>query len=301
MLPSILPPRLRQGDSVALIAPAGALAGPESLALGIERVEALGLRAKPGRHALDRHGYLAGTDDARAEDINAALRDPDIRGIFALRGGYGTTRLLDAVDYDAFARDPKVAIGYSDLTALLNALHARTGIVTYHGPVAAGSAFGANVVDWLRRALFDETIGSLSAPMAQTTRPGRAHGRLIGGNLSLVAALLATPHALDFSDAIAFFEEVDEAPYRIDRMLTQLRSSGSLRGVRGIVVGECRNCDAAADTPVESKLAYVLSDRLNDLGVPTIVGAPIGHIDEQWTLPIGAHVELDADRRTLSF
>lgn len=301
MLPTILPPRLRQGDSVALIAPAGALAGPERLAIAIERVEALGLRPRPGRHALDRHGYLAGTDDARVADINAALHDPDIRGIFALRGGYGTTRLLDAVDFAAFAGDPKVVIGYSDLTALLNALHARTGIVTYHGPVAAGSAFGANVVDWLRRALFDETIGTLSAPMAQTIRPGRARGRLIGGNLSLIAALGGTPYALDFKDAIAFFEEVDEAPYRIDRMLTQLRSSGSLRGVRGIVVGECRNCDAAPDTPFESSLAYVLSDRLSDLGVPTIVGAPIGHIDEQWTLPIGARVELDADRKTLSF
>jgi muramoyltetrapeptide carboxypeptidase len=143
-------------------------------------------------------------------------------------------------------------------------------------------------------------MGMLPAPAAQTMHGGTATGRLIGGNLSLVVALLATPYAMDFNDAIAFFEDVDEAPYRIDRMLTQLRTSGALSGVRGIVIGDCRNCDAPTDAPVESRLAHVLADRLSDLNVPTIVGAPIGHIDEQWTLPIGSTATLSGDGRTLT-
>ncbi|HEY5256834.1 MAG TPA: LD-carboxypeptidase [Candidatus Baltobacteraceae bacterium] len=300
MIDVVRPPALREGDTVALVAPAGALHADEDLGRAIGHIESLGLRARAGRHALDRHGYLAGDDQARLDDINVALRDPDVRAVVALRGGYGTTRLLDGVDYAAFAADPKVVLGYSDLTALLNALHARTGIVTFHGPVAAADRFTPTVVGWLRRALFSTApIGTLEAPCATTLGGGRGRGRLIGGNLSLIAALLATPYALDFDGAIAFLEEVDEAPYRIDRMLTQLRASGTLHGVRGIVVGDCRNCDAPADAPAASRLEHVLRDRLGDLGVPLLSGAPIGHIEEQWTLPIGIEADLDADARTL--
>jgi len=297
----IYPPALKPGDAVALIAPAGPLASPAELDAAIARVEALGLRAALGEHVLGRHGFLAGTDAERAHDVNAALRDPGVRGIFAVRGGYGTTRLLERVDYDALRADPKVLLGYSDLTALLDACTARADVVTFHGPVVALSPWGPDEIGWLRRAvLSNDPIGSLSVSAGRALVPGRARGRLAGGNLSLMAALVGTPYAIDCAGAIVFLEETDEAPYRIDRMLTQLRSAGTLRGCAGIVLGTFANCDAAEDAAPERRLAHVFADRLGDLGVPILDGAPIGHEGEQWTLPVGAIATLDADAATLS-
>jgi len=297
----IYPPALRPGDAVALIAPAGPLASAAELDAAIARVEALGLRAVLGDHVLARRGFLAGTDAQRAADLNAALRDPGVRGVFAVRGGYGTTRLLDLVDYDALRADPKVLLGYSDLTALLGACTARADVVTFHGPVVALSPFGPAEIDWLRRAAFsDAPIGTLAVPDGRALVPGRARGRLAGGNLSLMAALVGTPYAIDCAGAIVFFEEVDEAPYRIDRMVTQLRASGTLRGAAGIVLGTFAGCDAGEDAEPERRLAHAIADRFGDLGIPVLTGAPIGHEGEQWTLPIGATATLDADGRTLT-
>lgn len=292
-------PRLQAGDAVALISPAGPLRGADALAAAVARIEALGLRAVPSRHALARNGYLAGTDEQRAADLNAALRDPAMRGVVALRGGYGTTRILDAIDYDALRADPKVVLGYSDLTAPLNAFAARSGVVTYHGPVPALSSFGPDEAAWLRAATMETVPLALHAPEGTALRGGRARGRLAGGNLSLVAALVGTPYAVDFDGAIAFFEDVDEVPYRIDRMFTQLRASGALRGCAGILLGTFDGCDPEDETDPLRRLAHVLEDRLGDLGVPVLAGAPFGHAGEQWTLPIGALAELDADAASL--
>ncbi|MDQ2991702.1 MAG: LD-carboxypeptidase [Candidatus Eremiobacteraeota bacterium] len=296
----IYPPALRRGDAIALIAPAGPLASDADLDAAVERVEALGLRAVRGEHVLGRHGYLAGTDAERAADINAALRDPAVRGIFAVRGGYGTTRLLDLVDYDALRADPKVLLGYSDLTALLNVCTARAGVVTFHGPVIA-LALGPLERAWLQRAMFsDVPVGTLAVERPCAIRAGRARGRLAGGNLSLMAAMVGTPYEIDCTDAIVFLEEVEEAPYRIDRMLTQLRASASFRRAAGIALGTFSNCDAPEDAAPERRLTYVLADRLVDLGMPVVAGAPIGHEGEQWTLPIGAYATLDAASGTLA-
>lgn len=301
MTNTIARPFLKPGDLVALISPAGPLAADERLAEAIAHVEQLGLRARPGKHALARNGFLAGTDEQRAADFNDALRDPEIRGVVAVRGGYGTTRILDRIDYQALRRDPKVVLGYSDLTAPLNALYQRTGVVTYHGPVAALSSFSPNEVAWLRRAIFDAPpLGALDAPNARALVAGTARGRLAGGNLSLLSAMVGTPYAVDFDGAIVFIEEVDEPPYRVDRMLTQLLASGALRSCAGIVVGECRNCDTEfADGSKQTRLADVVVERLSGLGVPLLDGATFGHIDEQWTLPIGVTAVLDADARRL--
>lgn len=294
-------PLLKPGDSVALVSPAGPLAQDEQLAHAVAQVERLGLRARPGKHALARNGFLAGTDEQRAADLNDALRDPEIRGVFALRGGYGTTRLLERIDYAALRRDPKVVLGYSDLTAPLNAMYARTGVVTYHGPVVALSSLSPNETAWLRRAIFDAPpLGTLEAPNARALVSGTARGRLAGGNLSLISAMVGTPFAIDFDGAIVFIEEVEEPPYRIDRMLTQLLASGALRSCAGIVVGECRNCDAeVADGSKQTRLADVIAERLCGVGVPLLDGATFGHIEEQWTLPIGATATLDVEARRL--
>lgn len=298
----VKPPALREGDLAALVAPAGPLKSEEDLQRAVLNVETLGYRVRVGEHALARYGHLAGTDAQRAADFNAAIHDPEVRAIFALRGGYGTMRILDAIDYDALSAHPKVVLGYSDLTALLNAISQRSGIVTFHGPVAAVSAFTPKVVKWLKRAIeVPEPVGALEWAGARSIGgPGNATGRLSGGNLTLLAALSGTPYEVQM-DGIVFFEEVDETPYRIDRMLTQLRLNGSLSAAVGVLVGQCTGCERSDDASVASlTLEETLRDRLSDLQSVTITGAPIGHIDEQWTLPIGVHASLDGVTGTLT-
>ncbi len=237
-------------------------------------------------------GYLAGTDEQRASDFNEAARDPDVRGIFALRGGYGTMRILEQIDYDAITREPKIILGYSDLTALLNAITQRTGLVTFHGPVAALSQFTDLEMQSLRAAIMESRpIGVLHAPEAQTLIAGSASGKIVGGNLSLISALVGTPFEVDTTGALLVLEDVDESPYRIDRMLTQLRMSGALSRAGGIIAGGWTNCGVTVE---------LLKDRLGDLQVPILTETLIGHIDEQWTLPIGVRATLDADARTLT-
>ena len=282
---------------VALVAPAGPLADEEEFARAEQIVQSLGLVPKLAKHARAKRGYLAGTDAERAADFNDAIRNPSVRGIFALRGGYGTMRILDAIDYAGLAADPKVVIGYSDLTALLNAITQRTGLVTFHGPVAALSPFTKSETQWLRRAVMQpEPLGELRG-IGTAIVSGAAAGRLCGGNLSLVTSLLGTPYALDTAGALLVLEEVEEAPYRVDRMLTQLRLAGALSHVAGVLVGSCRNCDVAGDHPYAAiPLALTLRDRLGDLGVPVLTDLPIGHDGEQWTLPLGLHARVDDGR-----
>lgn len=258
-------------------------------------MRSLGLQPRLGRHAREKQGYLAGTDELRAFDFNQAARDPQVRGIFALRGGYGSMRILDAVDYDALARDPKVVLGYSDLTALLNAITRRTGLVTFHGPVAALSQFGADESAWLRRAVMQaQPLGTLDAPGAIAVASGRASGRLCGGNLTLITALLGTPYEIDTAGALLIVEETDEAPYRIDRMLTQLRLSGALARAAGVLVGRCANCEVDQSHPYAAMpLQATLRDRLGSLGIPVLTELPIGHAGEQWTLPIGLQARME--------
>lgn len=266
-------------------------------------VEALGLRTRVAPNAMARRGFLAGSDEQRLGDLNDALRDPAVRGIFALRGGYGTMRLLPGVDYDALARDPKVVLGYSDLTALLNAMTARAGVVTLHGPVATSGAWSRRVIDWLRPLLFG-TDGAVvhSDESALVIRNGSAAGRIAGGNLSLVSSLVGTPYAIDFRGAIVVLEDVDESPYRVDRMLTQMRLANAFDGARAVLVGQCVGCDVGDDHVYgDVKLLDVLKERLGDLGIPVLAEVPVGHMDEQWTLPIGARATLDAEAHSLVF
>lgn len=280
------------------MAPAGPLASDEEFARAQSVLRLLGFVPRLGKHAKARDGYLAGSDEQRAEDFNEAARDPGVRAIFALRGGYGTMRILQSIDYDALAGDPKVVLGYSDLTALLNTITQKTGLVTFHGPVAALSPFTQRETAWLYNAVMrTQPIGELSSPQAAALVAGNAQGRLAGGNLSLITALLGTPYEIDPTDCILVIEEVDEAPYRIDRMLTQLRLSGALSRVRGVLVGTCKNCDVDEDHPYGAMpLARMLRDRLGDLGVPVLTNLPIGHAGEQWTLPIGLDARIEGDR-----
>ncbi|HUR91991.1 MAG TPA: LD-carboxypeptidase [Gemmatimonadaceae bacterium] len=289
---------LKQGARVALVAPAGTLAGPEDVARAEENARSLGWEPRTGAHVLKKHRYFAGTDEERLRDLNDAIRDDDIDAIWCLRGGYGAMRLLPDVDFDALANRPKPVIGFSDLTSLLFAVTGRSRIVCFHGPTARMRLTDFNCASMLA-ALSGESDPCGLAPNARVLRRGTAKGRLVGGNLALVAAMIGTPFAPDLDDSILFLEDVGERTYRVDRMLRQIYLSGGLKNCRGIVFGEFTECDATSGSGAR-ELDEVLIEIAELAEVPCIAGAPIGHIDDQWTLPVGASAVLDADARTLS-
>jgi muramoyltetrapeptide carboxypeptidase len=278
---------------VALVAPAGPLAGPEDVERGAANVRAFGWEPVVGRYVLGRHGYFAGSDEERLADLQWALRDAAIDAVWCLRGGYGTMRLLDALDYDALARHPKAILGYSDVTALHAAVGRHAGLATFHGPVAR-ARLPEMAARSLRAALTQDGDPCGVAAGARCLRGGTASGPLAGGNLALLAALAGTPYAPDLEGAILVLEDVNEAVYRIDRMLRQLRLAGMLDGVRGLAFGHFTAIPADGDEG-ERLLDDVLAELADELRVPCLAGIPMGHLDEQWTLPLGTTAALDAD------
>ncbi|HJR67737.1 MAG TPA: LD-carboxypeptidase [Gemmatimonadaceae bacterium] len=291
------PPPLAPGARVALVSPAGPLRGPDDVDRAIANVRALGWEAVVAPHALARTGYFAGDDDARAADLNDALRDRRIDGVWCLRGGYGAMRLLDRVDWSALRGHAKPILGYSDVTALHGAIARQAGIVSYHAPTARTPLSPFSRAS-LERAVMRGEDSCGVAERARVLRHGRARGRLEGGNLAVVAALVGTPYFPPLDGAILLLEDVNEAVYRIDRMLAQLRLSGALHGVRAIIFGECTNCPEEADDGAR-KLDDVLLELADWLRVPCLAGVPLGHVAEQWTVGLGALGELDAGARSL--
>ena len=291
------PPTLGPGARVALVAPAGPLRAPDELSASIANAESLGWEAVPGLHALRRHGYLAGSDDERLTDLNEALQDDGIDGIWCVRGGYGSMRLLAGADYEAMRRRPRAMIGFSDITALHTAFGRHSDVVTFHGPTARGALTDLSR-DSLVRAVTRHADPCGAAPEARTLRAGRAEGRLVAGNLALLAALAGTPYAPRYENAILVIEDVGERIFRIDRMLRQLALSGALSGIAGIAFGQFTESGEPADAPADA-LDEVLQEAADAAGVPAIAGIPCGHVADQWTIPVGARAELDADRREL--
>jgi muramoyltetrapeptide carboxypeptidase len=282
---------------MSLVAPAGPLRGPDDLDRAVANVRALGWEPVVSAHALARTGYFAGDDEARAADLNDALRDTRIDGVWCLRGGYGAMRVLDRIDWTALRARSKAFLGYSDVTALHGAIARQAGIVSYHAPTAR------SVLSPFSRASLESALqGEDScgvAERARVLRPGRARGRLEGGNLAVFAGLVGTPYLPSLDGAILVLEDVNEAVYRIDRLLTQLRLSGALRGVQAIIFGECTNCPEEGDDGARS-LDDVLGELADRLRVPCLAGVPIGHVPEQWTVPLGRIGELDAEARRVT-
>ena len=303
---AIWPPGLQAGSRIALVAPAGPLLDRDDLQRSGELCRALGHEPVPGAHAAKRYGYLAGSDDDRAADLNAALGDDTIDAVWCVRGGYGVTRILHRVDADAFARRPKPVIGYSDITALLNGLTRVTGIVTFHGPTARQpmTAFsrrhfervlaGSGPAGLLERIAPPAEVLIPRAPRIATIVRGRAEGRLIGGNLTLLQCLVGTRWQPDFQDAILFLEDVGEDLYRVDRALSHLRLAGLLDQLAGVAVGQFTEMKRATS---DGGLGFdeVLAAYFEPLGIPTATGFPIGHVEDQWTVPVGGLARLDAD------
>jgi muramoyltetrapeptide carboxypeptidase len=300
------PPRIGTGARVALIAPAGPLSERDDLTRALELCAGLGCEPAPGAHALARYGYLAGADAERLADLNQAIRDPAVGAIWCLRGGYGITRILDGVDFESFARRPKPVIGFSDITALLLALHQATGVVTFHGPMSRAPLSGFSRAH-LERVLFRaEPAGRLGrisppagvlaprAPRIVTLRGGVAEGPLAGGNLTILLALAGSRHFPDLSGALLFIEDVGEDLYRVDRLFAQLRMLGQLDRLAGVIVGQFTDMKRGAGDGGALAFDEVLATYLEPLNIPVAYGFPIGHVDDQWTLPIGVRARLDS-------
>jgi muramoyltetrapeptide carboxypeptidase len=306
----VKPRRLVPGDTIGLIEPASATFEPFDLTLVEETVSALGFVPRRGQHLLSSFGYLAGQDRDRAADVNAMFADPAVKAILAVRGGWGCARILPFLDFAMIARNPKPLIGFSDITALHLALQAHAPMVSMHGPNGA-SAWGPVSVASFRELLVEAKAPTLRNPVAeeprlvqrrwrtQTIRGGVARGRLIGGNLTVLTALVGTPYLPSLKGRLLFLEDVDEAEYRVDRMFTQLALAGHLRAVAGVVFGQCTDCVPPERGFGGFPLSAVLRQHLEPLGVPAFFGAFFGHIADQPFIPQGVMAELDADAGTL--
>ena len=301
--PSILfPPLLVPGDTIGIAAPASPPDKPEVIDDAIARFTKLGFKIKPGKFLRKRDGYLAGTDEERAADINALFADPEVKGIFALRGGYGSCRILPLLDYAAIRANPKPFIGYSDITAMHLAILVKSGLVTFHGSNAS-SAFTEPNMAVCRSMLIKggpNKLFSRKGPHGaklKTVIAGKVKGRLLGGNMTCLLRLLGTPYAPDFRGAILFLEDTGEKAYRIDGMFTHLRLAGILSQIGGLVLGQF---DYKADAKEPRRIKACLQREAERIGVPCVSGAPIGHFAGQIIVPQGVQAEFDAGAGTLA-
>jgi muramoyltetrapeptide carboxypeptidase len=314
----IRPKALRPGASVALVAPASPASDSENLKIAEEVVRSLGLVPKAMKNAARATMYLAGTDQERAADVNAAFADPSVDAVWCLRGGYGSPRILPYLDYALIRKNPKPFIGYSDITAPLNAIHKMTGLVTFHGPNGADNQTEFTLAEFKRVLFQNRPAGSIAAPppppapreafvdkenRLRRIAPGKARGPLVGGNISVFSTLVGTPFEPDLKGRILFLEEVGEEPYRIDRWLTHFLLTGRLKNLAGIVLGKFHDCG-----PRELHASFngtwtwqeVCADRLGGLGIPVLAGLRFGHVPDKATLPLGVQAELDVDAGTLT-
>ncbi len=307
------PKVLKKGDTVGLVTPSTYVSSPDEIATALRTAEYFGLKVKMGPNVRKRAGYLGGSIAERAADVNAMFADPEVKAIFAIRGGYGSAQILPALDYGLIERNPKIFQGYSDITAMHLAIHQKTGLVTFHGPVML-SGFTAYTIDHFRRALFEtKPIGTVSNPAEsnplrpnhtlRTVKGGRATGPIVAGNLTLISTTMGTPYEIDTRGKILCIEDVGEEPYSMDRMLTQLRLSGKLEQAAGVVMGECSRCTPREFRPgfdSTFSLGEIVDDILGGLKIPVLTGLTFGHTADQLTLPLGCRATLDADQGTLS-
>lgn len=307
----LLPPALHKGDTVGLISSGFRAPEDRVVEYAVERLHALGLKVKVGQSVFKRYGYFAGNDAARASDINHMFADKNIKGIFEVRGGWGSARTLEKINYKLIKTHPKIIIGFSDITALLLAINAKTGLVTFHGPVA-GMPWTGYTADYLKRVLFRgeavtyKNIKSIDhdRDIIQTENRvhvihgGRAEGRLLGGNLTVLTSLIGSGYLPNFKGAVLFVEEVEEDFYRIDRMMNQLKEAGILKQLSGFVFGRCTRCSVGAGSSRYGTrtLAQILDHYIKPLGIPAWSGAMIGHHAVMFVLPEGVNVAVDADK-----
>ncbi|MBV8883590.1 MAG: LD-carboxypeptidase [Chroococcidiopsidaceae cyanobacterium CP_BM_RX_35] len=307
----VKPTRLQPGSVVGIVSPASATFVREQLDIVLDAVRGLKLVPRLAPHLLDRYGYLAGQDKDRATDINEFFADSSVAAILPIRGGWGCSRILPYLDYDCIRQNPKIIVGFSDITALILAINARTNLVTFHGPNGL-TAWKQIQTECFRRILFaaekvkfqnfkdDDDQDRLMQVKyrIQTITQGKARGKLIGGNLTVLSAILGSPYLPDMRGTILFLEDIKENVYRIDRLLTHLKIAGVLDQLAGLIFGQCSECSPDADYG-SLTLEEVVWDHIQPLGIPAWYGAAIGHIETILTLPIGLEVEIDASSGTI--
>lgn len=302
------PPKLKKGDLIGIISPSSPIADPSRIEKGVRYLESLGYRVLVGENVGKTNGYLAGTDEQRVADLHAMFSDLRVKAIICVRGGYGTPRLLSLFNYKLASRNPKILVGFSDVTALQLALWKKCRLITFHGPMAGVEM--ANHVDHFTEELFwrvltsSKRIGAISLPSEPAPEPlvpGKAIGRLLGGNLSLVASLMGTKYQPDFTNSILFLEEIAEEPYRIDRMLTQLRNGSVFNKASGMLLGQFTDCTPLDETKPSLSTSQVLDEAALKFGKPVLANLPFGHVPKKLTLPSGLKVKMNATTNTLHF
>lgn len=309
--PIIKPPRLKSGDKLALVAP-GSYISESELQDSIKNLNELGFETTYSEKILLQSGYFAGTDEDRAKDLMEKFSDKSVKGIVCARGGYGCARILPMLDYDVIRANPKVLIGYSDITALLYGFYQKAGLISFHGPVGT-STFNDYSVNNFKKALMnpehktlfknstsgdDENVYGVTSIVK-----GKGKGRLVGGNLSIIVSLIGTEFDVDYPNKIIFIEEIGEEPYRVDRMLTQMIQADKFEKASGVMLGLFRKCEVKQNSDLTAKsftLMEVLQDRLSSLKIPVVYGMSFGHVKDKFTIPFGALAELDADNQTFT-
>ena len=309
--PLLKPPRLKLGDLISLIAPAGVMTD-DKIQNAVKKLESIGFKVKVGANIRAAHGGYAGTVRERLDDFHAAFTDKDVKGVWVARGGSGANGLLPGIQYGLIRQHPKVLVGYSDVTALHLALYRLAGLVTFHGPVA-GSAMPEYALRHLLAVLMDPQP-TYTIPMAaenaakavelphfalQTLRAGVAEGRLIGGNLSVMMALIGTPFGADIRDKLLFLEDVSEPTYKVDRMLHQLHQNQGLDNAAGAMLGVFTRSESR-DNEFSLTMTEVLKSHFAALKTPSVYGYSFGHIPHQFTIPVGVRARLDTAAQTLT-
>ncbi|HLC83512.1 MAG TPA: LD-carboxypeptidase [Bacteroidia bacterium] len=296
-LPLIKPPSLKTGDTIAISSPAGAVWDDAQVEKFVSILENSGFQVKRGQTLKERYGYFAGTDEFRASEISNFFLDKNVNAIFCMKGGWGCARILDKLNFEMIKNNPKIIMGFSDITSLLIAINSKTGLATYHGPVG-NSGWNDFTVKYVKEVLVDKKIVSYAYPEDDsdkhyTINEGKAKGILVGGNLTVLANMIGSEYLPDWKNKILFLEETGEEPYRVDRMLTQLKLAGVLNNISGFVFGKCVKCEA--EEPEKAfTLKEVLEQHIKPLGIPAFYGAMIGHIVNKYTMPIGIEAEIDA-------
>ncbi|MBS9522864.1 LD-carboxypeptidase [Litoribacter ruber] len=304
----LLPKPLQKGDIVGLISPSAATAERIQFQLAKEALEALGFEVKMGENLQNRRGHLAGTDAERANDLNGMFADEQVKAVICIRGGSGAARILPMIDYENIKRNPKPILGYSDITALHNAIYAKTGLITFHGPNGTGSWNSFNVRQF-EEVFFNQSLHKFENEQEkgdelivknnriQTITSGEVEGELVGGNLTVLTALAGTGYLPDFHDKILFLEDIGEEPYKVDRMMSTLKLMGALSQIKGFVFGQCTDCSPTGGYGTLT-LDDIFDDYIKPLNIPAYRGAMIGHVPKQFIVPIGAKARMNADEGT---
>lgn len=310
-IPALLPKHLSEGDTIGIISPASNIFESEPYEIAVETLQAMGLKVKLGKHINSHYGHLAGTDEERAEDLNNMFKDQEVHAIMALRGGSGAARILDKIDYKSISKNPKIFIGYSDITAIHTAIYAKTGLVTFHGPMAS-STWNNFSYSIFKEILFHKNAFTFENPKVtgdnlvqvrnriRTISSGKAEGVLLGGNLSVLTGIMGSNYLPNWENSILYLEEVGEQIYAIDRMMSQLQLAGVLDKISGFVFGKCTSCDPGGSGYGSLTLEDVIDHYVKPLKIPAFSGAMFGHVDDNSTIPNGLNASIDADKGLIS-